>query len=189
MDIRVLKFWVEMNKAGKPVEMVRYAPAHGLTSMATNARVKDLIPPEKMDDDRDPQGSKMFHLRAVWSQMEPHYRAWKEGIAMPETGTPLSVWPGITEPEINAFNRAGIKSVEDVASMSESVLAKVQLPNPRGLRDQARKFLDMSGKAEAQARIDALEAQIAELMEAQNKSKRGRPPKAKTEETQDSEAA
>lgn len=185
MDIRVLGFTVKMNKAGKPVEWVKYAPAHGITSMATNARVKDLIPPEQMEDDRDPQGTKMFHLRAVWSQIEPHYRAWKDGISMPETGTALSAWPGITEPEINAFNRAGIKSVEDVAGMSESVLAKVQLPNPRGLRDQARKFLELADRAGAEARIAELEAKLAALME--DKPKRGRPPKAK--EPQDSEAA
>lgn len=182
LDIRVLEFKVKMNRAGKPVEYVCYAPAHGIQSMQTWARVKDMIPPDGSNSRREPPGGKIFHMKAIWSQIEPHYRAWKEGIDMPEDGTPLSAWPGVNEAEIQALNRAGLKSVEDVANMSESSLDKLQLPNPRGFRDQARKFVEMKDKASAEARIAELEAKLAALEE---KPKRGRPPK----KAEDSEAA
>lgn len=182
-NVRVIEFKTRLNKAGKPVDWVRYGNAESLQVSSTWARVQDLIPPEDMEQDRDRQGLKMTHMRAVWSQIEPRYRAWKDGAKMPETGTPLTAWPGLNEAEIEAFNRAGIRSVEDVAEMSDGLIGKVALPNARDHRTQARKFLEMADKASANARIEELEAKLAALLEQGEAPKRGpgRPKKADSE--------
>lgn len=198
MDIRVLGFKTKMNRAGKPVDWVEYAAAHAIANSTTWARVEDLRPPEEMDSDRDPQGTKLYHLEAVWSFIKPRYEAWKKGMDMPETGTPLSVWPGVNEAEIFELNRAGIKSVEELANSGDGALDKVALPNVREFRKQARMFIEAQAtQANAQTIMDlkerqeATEAALAEaleqLKEAQ-KPKRGRPPKAKTED-EDEQAA
>lgn len=181
MDIRVLRFWTKINHAGKAVDWVEYAPAHAISSSTNVARVNDMIPPVEIDQDRDPAGTKLFHMKAVWSFIEPHYKAWKSGKDMPETGLPLSSWPGIGEAEIFELNRVGIKSVEDVAGMSEGALDKVALPNPREIRKQAQLFLKAREAQESahviedlQERLAAAEAVIAE---SQAKPKRGRPRK------------
>lgn len=193
MDIRVLGFKTKINKAGKAVDWVEYAPAHAINNSTTVARVKDLIPPDEMDHDRDPQGSKMFHMKAVWSFIEPHYDAWKKGTDMPETGTPLTAWPAVSEAEIFELNRVGLKSVEDVAGMAESSIDKVALPNPRELRRQAKLFIEAKDAqstaqtmADLQERLAATEELLRQAMEAKPvekaKARRGRPPKADAEE-------
>jgi hypothetical protein len=182
-NVRTVKFKTTINKSGKTVDWVLYGNAESLQTSLTWARVKDLMPPEDFDDDRDKQGVKMMHMRAVWSQIEPRYQAWKSGSQMPETGTPLTAWPGLNEAEIEAFNRAGIRSVEDVAEMGDGLLSKVQLPGVREHRAQARKFLEMADKAHALDRIAELEAKLAELAAAQEAPKRGpgRPRKAEAQ--------
>lgn len=182
-NVRVIEFKTRMNKAGKPVDWVRYGNAESLQVSSTWARVQDLIPPEDFGDDRDKQGLRMMHMNAVWSQIEPRYRAWKQGKQMPETGTPLAAWPGLSEAEVEAFNRAGIRSVEEVAEMSDGMIGKVHLPNAREHRAQARTFLEMADKASANARIAELEAKLAELAAAQEGPKRGpgRPKKTEAE--------
>ena len=189
MDIRVLGFKTKINKhTGKPVDWVEYAAAHSIANSTTWARVEDMRPPEELDHDRDPQGTKLFHMNAVWSFIEPHYKAWKNGKDMPETGTPLSVWPGVSEAEIFELNRVGIKSIEDLADSGDGAIEKIALPNPRELRKQARMFRDAQGQqatanalAELQERLAATEEALKEALEAQ-KPRRGRPPKVKDEE-------
>jgi len=191
MDIRVLGFKTKLNVAGKPTDWVEYAPAHAIGNSTNVARVNDIIPPAEFGDERDPRGIKMSHMKALWAQIEPHYEAWKKGADMPESGTPLSAWPGVREEEVFELNKAGLKSVEDVAAMAESSLEKVRLPNAREIRRQANLFLEARDGQEAaqtisdlQERLAASEALIAEMMEKPAPKKRGRPPKAK-----DSEAA
>lgn len=182
-SVKVIEFKTRMNKAGKPVDWVRYGNADSLQVSSTWARIKDLTPPDEFDEDRDREGLKMTHMRAVWSQIEPRYTAWKQGKQMPETGTPLAAWPGLTEAEIEVFNRSGLRSVEEVAEMSDAMIAKVPLPNARDHRTQARAFLEMADKASANAKISELEAKLAALLEAQEAPKRGpgRPKKIEAE--------
>ena len=183
-NVRVVEFKTRMSKAGKPVDWVKYGNAESLQVSATWARIKDLMPPDDFDEDRDRQGVKMMHMRAVWSQIEPRYTAWKQGAQMPETGTPLAAWPGLNEAEIEAFNRAGLRSVEDVAGMGDSLIAKVQLPNAREHRAQARTFLEMADKAAVNEELAALRAELAAMREAGQATKRGpgRPKKSEADE-------
>lgn len=156
MDIRVIGFKTIMSKkTGKPVEMVEYASAHSIQSATTVARVKDMMPKDGLT------GDKAMHINAVWSFIEPHYKAWKEGVDMPEDGTPLSVWSGVTESQIFEFNQVGIRSVEDLAAAGDTAMDKVKLPNARALRKQAEAFIEARKEQDSAATIAALQERLA----------------------------
>ena len=178
MDIRVLRFKTKVNRFGVAEDWVEYGAAHSLQSETTWERVRHLIPPDE-DPNNPRKGMKAAHMRAVWSFIEPHYKAWKDGRQMPESGTPLSAWPGVGESEIFELNRVGIKSVEDLANSGDAALDKIPLPSPREMRKQAKMFLEGMNAASAAAMIANLQAQIEELKAAKEPPKRrGRPPKA-----------
>ncbi|WP_226552975.1 hypothetical protein [Celeribacter naphthalenivorans] len=161
MDIRVLRFFTKINAAGKSVDWVEYAAGHSIQSATNVARIKDLTPnPENTDNDIP--GTSGFHQSAVWHFIEPHYKAWKEGKELPESGTALEAWTAIGEAEIFELKRASIRTVEDVATLSEAGLGKVALPNMRQLRTQAGKFLEALNAGAASEKMAALEASNAE---------------------------
>lgn len=199
--IRVLGFKTEYKlnrETGKrdiPVDYVEYAPVHAVMTTRIWERVKDLQPPEFIDNDDD--GKKIGFMRARWSMIEAAYDAWKKGMEIPLDGTPLAAWAGVTPEQAQAFHRAGIRTVEEVAGLTDGVMSKVQLPGIREFVQQARAFLDAADRnvvadrlTSQDAEISALKEQLAaamELLEEANKPKRGRP--AKVEDEQGEEEA
>lgn len=179
MDIRVIGFKTIMSKkTGKPVEMVEYASAHSIQSATTVARVKDMMPKDGLT------GDKALHINSVWSFIEPHYKAWKSGVDMPEDGTPLSVWSGVTKDQIFELNQVGIRSIEDLAAAGDTAMDKVKLPNARALRKQAEAFIETRKEqdsaatiAQLQERLAAAEALLSEKMDEPKKRGPGRPRK------------
>lgn len=189
LDIRVLEFQTDYS-SGEPRDMVLFAPAHNVKDSQTWAFVERLRPiPAKKG--RDP-GMKQFHMEAVWSIIGPKYEAWKAGMEMPDTGTPLAAWAGVTRGQADELRRAEIKTVEDLAEMNDTGLERIRLPGMRRLRDAAREY--MAGRAsadvakamaEAKEERDAamalLEEMRAEMEEMRAARKPGRKP-AQTEE-------
>jgi len=169
----------------RPVDWVTYAPVHAVQSTKIVDRVDLMRPPEFVKN--DDEGKKMDFLRFRWEMIERAWKAWKEGIEVPDDGTPLGSWPGLNAAQVNAFRSVGAKTVEAVAAMSDAVIGKVPLPGVREIKRQAALFIEhKSGsalaarQAEAEDKIKALEEQLAaamELLEEQAKPKRGRPPK------------
>lgn len=194
--IRVTGFKIEyaMNKeTGKrdrPIEWVEYAPVHAVMTSRIWDRVKNLMPPENIDNDDD--GKKIAFMRHRWAMIEPAYEAWKQGQDLPLNGTPLAAWAGVTAEQAQALSRMGIRSVEEVASLTDSVMGKVPLPNVRDLIAQAKAFLDASDRnvvadklAGQQSEIDGLKEQLAaamELLEEQTKGKKGKADDKKVDE-------
>ena len=80
------------------------------------------------------------------------------------------------------LRRLGIKTVEDVANMSESTATKLPFPNARKLSGLAAEFLSGKSKADTEAELAdmrekmlAMEEMLAEQMA--EKRKPGRPRK------------
>lgn len=193
MGIRVIEFRTDYRPSKEPLEWVHYTGSdsyseNGQLSSSTWERVKKLQPPEQIEN--DPDGLKMAALRYIWGQIEPHYLAWKEGNELPESGTALAAWGGVNASQITALKGIGIKTVEDLAAISDSNV-KAVLPNMRELRTLARQWLEGRPQAERDAEIEQLKAQNAAMLEmlaemkaaraeedpAQDKPRRGRPPK------------
>lgn len=190
--IRVLAFKQEYvpdrKNPGKMItrDWVQYAPVSSIQNTQTWEMVNKLRPPEALEN--DDEGKKMAFMRHRWSMIEPAYEAWKQGQEMPIDGTPLAAWPGVTPEQVLAIQRLGIRTVEEVATMTDTVIAKLPIPSPRDLVKQARAYLDASDRgaaakkvAEQDAKIEALQEQLAAAMELLNeqaeKPKRGRPAK------------
>lgn len=168
----------------KPVDWVTYAPAHAVQSTQITERVDKMLPPEggvRGDD----EGKKIAYLRFRWGMIERAYEAWKQGIEIPLDGTPLGVWPGINEAQVNAFRAVGVKTVEGIRDMPDVLIGKVALPGVREIVKQAGHFLEAreasvsAAKAtEQENRIKGLEEQLAAAMELlEQQAKRKKPAK------------
>lgn len=169
MNVRIVDFKQEMNSKGEVVDWVLYGPGDDLQKTQTWARVKELIPPEKFE--RDSGGIKEKHMRWMWEQIEPAYKAWKDGEEIPVTGTPLGAWAGANKSQVKALKVAGIKTVEEVRDMPESMIGKVRIPDIRALITQAKIYLENQDKAqlarqadEQSKKIDGLEAKLEEAL-------------------------
>jgi hypothetical protein len=143
--------------------------------------VRRLQPPEDAIRNDD-GGLKMAAMRSTWAQIQPHYLAWKEGNELPDNGTPLAAWSGVTPEQAEVLRRIGVKTIEGVASLTESILSQPPLPNLREIKAQAKLFLDGRDKAglvEELAKARAMNEEMAAMLAAleEDKPRRGRPPK------------
>lgn len=166
--IRVLGFKQTLRPNGSTVDWVNFTAQDGISetgepSFSTWAEIARITPPEVINNDDG--GLKMAALRSQWQQIEPHYSAWKSGQQMPETGTPIGVWPAISADEAQALRTAGFKTVQQIAEMSEAQLMRPVLPRMRDLQRQAKGFLDGMGAAELRVQIAQLQEQNAQMLE------------------------
>jgi hypothetical protein len=113
------------------------------------------------------------------------YKAFKDGLAMPDEGTPLEQWPLMTPAQVQNFKAANIRTVEQMAGLDDSVLQNIGLGG-REIRQRARDFLESAASSapleRERARADAAEGEVAllknqmqDLMDrvAQMETKRG----------------
>lgn len=164
--IRVIQFKTEYKmRDGQTVEehWCEYAPASAVTTSRVWSRIKDLQPPEALRN--DDSGIKMDFLRNRWSMIEPAYNAWVAGHEIPINGTPLGSWPGITREQAEVLRMASIRTVEEVASMIDSQITRLPLPNARELPKLARAFLEASDQAKAASDMKKRDETIAEMQE------------------------
>jgi hypothetical protein len=131
--------------------------------------------------------------KELWTVLGPHYEAWKANNALPETGTPLAAWSGITPQEAEVLKQFSIPTVEELSVLQDSMMARIPLPNIRAKRDMAQRFLASADTlkteealaikdqqiADLQAKLENLAEMMAEKLDAAEPSKRGpgRPPK------------
>lgn len=196
MSIRVIKFWTNYTPGedGKPkgVDMVMYAPigkADKLALIETVSRLSKLHPIEKAADNPAVQ---MAHER--WNAIKPHYDAWRNGQQLPETGTPLAAWPGVSPEQADALKMMGIRSVEEYANASDGVINSVPFPGARELKAAAQSYLKSADRqaitndlAKKDDEIATLKEQLEEMrqmflesqgIKADEPKRRGRPPKS-----------
>lgn len=180
--ISILEFRTDYS-TGKPVDMVLLAPkGEGHMKTQTWHRVSKLRPP-KSNDPALTESASYLDMAAKWSVIGPAYEAWREGNALPESGTPLAVWPGVTSDMAKALVSMGLKTVEDVRDMGDGVISRLPFPNARKLPELAGKFLEGKDKAASDAENAELRERLAAMEEllnerlAADKPKRGRPKK------------
>jgi len=189
MDIRVLQIEKRYNK-GKEEHWLLYAPAGNIQNCQTWENVKRLMPPAEDSDEeeemnrRNPAGTKLFHMRAIWSVIGPHYEAWLNGEKVTEDGVPLDAWAGANTGQVKMLKRAGIHTVEHLAAASEGQMSKVNLPDLRDLKRRAVTFLESADKTELADKVaegnEKLEAALEVIAEMQAKMEAMSPtPKAK----------
>jgi len=187
-DIRVKRFWTEHEivqkreprpnplepgaKIGEPVltptdwvEYVNRVNDQGMPTSSIVDRVRSLDPANMRVDPTQGGGEKEMFFKSRWDQIEPFYTAWKEGNELPQNGTPLVLWAGLTAEQANVFKLAGIRSVEEIRDMSASDESRVRLPNVGDIKRMAGLYLKSSGAAAGAAREAAKDEQIAQMAE------------------------
>jgi hypothetical protein len=95
-----------------------------------------------------------------------HYAAFKNRISDDDVyleGTPLEEWAGVTRSQVEELRYFGVRTVEQLANMSDSNSQNFMGAN--SLRDQAKKFLASRADDAAAAEIQARDEEIAEQRE------------------------
>jgi hypothetical protein len=174
--IRIVEFKTEYRANRDPVDMVLIAPiGAAFERQQTWHRVKDLTPPDTQDDAI--LGSQKFQdIAAKWTVIGPAYEAWKAGNELPEEGTPLEAWSGVTTEQAKFLKAMGIKTVEAVRDMGDRSVEACRWPNARKMPELAKRWLEGDGEAKKAAKISELEEQIAimrEMLEEKQEAKRG----------------
>jgi hypothetical protein len=174
-------------------DMVEYGPIGQAGRTHTTERIDILSKPQKVAG----ANPAVTAARVMWDFIKPRYEAWKGNQDLPETGTPLAAWNHLTQSQAEILRVNGIRSVEDVAQLSDAHFHRIPIPNLRSICEGAKKFLDskdvnkftseMKAKDEqlaaANTRIDEMATMLAKLMEERDEPRRrGRPPNPKPEE-------
>lgn len=149
---------------------VKHAPIGGASSTINEERIRHIQIPDNPPDNITPE--KLEAMRAKWAIIEPEYTAWLNGQQIATNGTSLTAWAAMTPEKVEVLRRVGVRSVEDVAHLTEGMLEKINLPNMRALRKEALLFLENRSASDAAQReadrdskIDAQAMQIADLQE------------------------
>jgi len=94
-----------------------------------------------------------------------HYDAFKQRIEMPVEGTPLTEWPAISRSQAEELSFYHIKTVEQLANVSDS--NGTQFMGFNGLRQKAKEFIELSKSAveasELKLELEKRDNQIAAL--------------------------
>lgn len=104
------------------------------------------------------------------------YAAFKAGQALPVEGTPLEEWPAVTRSQVEELRHFNIRTVEQLAALSDDALNRVVPMGGFSLREKAQRFLEhaaslapmeaLAAKHEADAaKLAAMEEQIRQLTE------------------------
>lgn len=174
-DFVVLGFKSEYRN-NREVDWVQIAPSgEAFERTQTWLRIKDITPPANVDETRA-NGLSYKVMAARWAVIEPKYRAWKAGQDIPEDGTPLAAWAGVSPEQVAHLRHMGIQTVEAVRDMGEGAIARLPFPNARKLPQLAADFLSSKGEAEKDRLIADMQERMAimeEMLAAQQPEKRG----------------
>lgn len=137
----------------------------------------------------------------MWDVVRPHYEAWKAGQDVPENGTPLAAWAGIRPEQIAVLRQFDIRTVEDLAVLSDSILSRPGMTGLRAVRDAAVAWEKSKDTRAVAADVmsmklenDALKQQMADLLALMAKDNteepvKRRPGRPRKEDADEAEAA
>ena len=136
----------EKTGEAKSRDRVEYC-APGMAHIAKTAEYVSILKRDKM----------------LWPALAPHYEAWKSNNEIPETGTPLAAWAGVTSEEAETLRTYAIRTVEDVAALQDSMIQRVPLPGMRAKRDMAQRFLASADSRKFETAMAEKDQELADL--------------------------
>ena len=147
----------------EPKVYIEYA-APGRRAYATTVKtlgeikaIEDADPNGEDSDDRTVEAGKRDFLLA-------YYDSWKKGHEMPETGIPLGAWPAINTKIAEMFRASGIRTVEEVAELTEQAKSRLgHIGNLGDLIKQAKLYIGSADKLATASHMKSLEEQNAAL--------------------------
>lgn len=162
--IRVMEFKT-VYKGDKGTDWVKIAPiGEAVERTQTWHRVEKLRPRADVDDSKR-NSLTHTHMLEQWKVVGPALEAWKAGTEVPESGTPLAAWPGVSPEQAAILRKLGIVTVEHVRDMSESTVTKLPFPGARKLPGLAGDYLAGKDSADLQAQLQAANERMAAMEE------------------------
>lgn len=95
-----------------------------------------------------------------------HYQAFKNRTEAPESGTPLSEWPGISRSLAEQLSFENIKTVEQLADLNDGLMHNIK--NGQGLKQRAKDWLEFSQDSAALTSMRAELEDRDKVIEDQN---------------------
>lgn len=92
------------------------------------------------------------------------YEAFKGGQELVLEGTPIDEWPAVGPSQALEMKLSNVKTVEQLAGLSDALLSKVVPMGGHALRDKAKRFLEVASNNAPTERL------AADLAEAQRES-------------------
>lgn len=169
LNIRILKFYT---KPREKVSDIAYVGADGMPEMedwvswCPVGQADRLVVNEAIKRiDRVPKGAvdnpAVQQARALRDYIMPKYEAWRKSEEIPLDGTPLTVATFLREEDIDALKKAGIRSLEEFATLPDSIRDRIHMPRVREAQAQAVRFLGAKDQNAAAAKMKAQEDMIA----------------------------
>jgi isopentenyl diphosphate isomerase/L-lactate dehydrogenase-like FMN-dependent dehydrogenase len=156
-NINVHRFWpkyVDDGKGGlKEQHWVEYSARH-TDKIRNESRVDRLLNVVDVPPETNPTVRDAMDRRDV---IKLHYEAWLAGREVPETGTPLAAWNGVSTEQAEILRVKGIKTVEDVAGMGDAIMNGIPLPGLVALKQSAARFLASADSSKAAAQMAKIE--------------------------------
>jgi hypothetical protein len=180
LNIRIVKFYSrpkpKKDDSGKETgemtteDWVAYAPPGQLDRSVTNEKISAIQRIKRPEAEHHPAAETQFQFKEY---ILKHYDMWKAGEEAPVDGTPLAAWNALDTDMVEAFKRAGVRTVEEIRDMNDSIISRVNVPRPRELKVLAQRFLEAADQNRVAAELkrrddemDALKAQLAELQKS-----------------------
>lgn len=153
------KFYTRFDNGRETDYVVLIPRGEASDRVATPLRIADITPKGNLDENNPSH----FALLRRWELVEPAYKAWKAGQEIPEDGTPLAAWPGVSPEVAQRLKSMACYTVEHVAALGEEKAASLPVPGARQLPKLAKQWLESKDKAEVMAQNESMQRQIAEM--------------------------
>jgi hypothetical protein len=121
------------------IDMIKFGPLTQLDRSKIQCTVSSLRPAKGSAPDSGNPTVMMAH--DMWDRITPAYEAWKKGQELPEDGTPLAAWNGVSPQQAVVLKAKGIKTVESIAGMGDGMLERLGMPGMRDLIRAAQAWL------------------------------------------------
>lgn len=163
--IAIKRFWTEYKPdPADPAKMVgrdwvEYGPAGSLDRTSTRTPISTISNLQPLHDQGNPAIA-MAHIK--WDIVRPAYEAWQKGQEAPTTGTPLAAWNGVTPEQADVLKLRSIRTVEDVAALTDAHIERIALPQLRAIIAAAKRFVDSADTVRFAASLGEKERLIAD---------------------------
>lgn len=94
--------------------------------------------------------------KALWAHIGPRYEAWKGNQELPETGTPLAAWNHLTPSQAEFLRTNGVRTVEEVAMLTDTHIHQFKIHNLRSIIEAAKKFVASADTVKFAGSMEAL---------------------------------
>lgn len=145
------------------IDMVEYGPVGSIDRSLCAKSINEISKVSPLNEAGGNKAVEMANDR--WSIIKPAYEAWKSGQELPEEGTPLGAWNAITAEQAATFKTAGVKTVEQVAQLTDATMTRIAVPRIRDLVTQAQRYIASTDVTKFSQELAAKDRQIENQQE------------------------